>query len=227
MEVDYRLRRSGLTVALRHGTGDVVTLGEVWHNRDYDPPGPVVTLLGATPRVLDLGGNIGLFALRAFETWPRASVTSYEPDAVNADVARRSRRLNHLEDRWSIVQAAAGNEDGEVLFAAGHDALSHVMEAGEDDEGAVMVEVTDVLDAVADSDLVKMDVEGGEWAILSDPRWERHPPRVLVLEYHPSPACQGADPHIFVRERLAAAGMSHQEIWRRADGHGMLWAWQA
>ncbi len=223
----YRLRESGLRVALRHRTGDVVTLGEVWHNRDYDPPPEVMAVLGASPRVLDLGGNIGLFALHAAAIWPDATLTSYEPDAVNAAVARESRRLNHLEGHWSIIEAAAGNHEGAVQFVAGQDALSHVVEGDDDAPGAITVPMQDVLAEVAGSDLVKMDIEGGEWAVLTDNRFVAHPPKALVLEYHPSSSCPGPDPHEAVRAQLAAAGMRHAEVWRRDDGHGQMWAWRA
>ena len=43
--------------------------------------------------------------------------------------------------------------------------------------------MADVLGQIAEADLVKMDIEGGEWGILADPRIARQ--RALVLEYHP------------------------------------------
>jgi FkbM family methyltransferase len=217
----YRLRESGLRVALRHRTGDVVTLGEVWRNRDYDPPAEV-----ARPAaVLDLGGNIGLFALHALALWPDARVVSYEPDPVNAAVLRRSLAANGLHDRWRLVEAAAGARDGTVRFAGGQDALSHVVADGERGETST-VPVQDVLDEMAAADLVKIDVEGGEWELLLDPRFSASPPAALVLEYHPR-GCPSSDPHRAVRDAVEAAGLHHREIWRRDDGHGMLWAWRA
>jgi FkbM family methyltransferase len=221
----YHLRSSGLRVALRHGTGDVVTLGEVWRNRDYDVPEAVSRAVGEPARVLDLGGNIGLFALHALGLWPNAHVTSYEPDPVNAAVARRSLEVNALHDRWEVVEAAAGAAPGTVRFAAGQDALSHVVADGEDGS-AIDVRIDDVLAAVGGADLVKLDVEGGEWDIVSDPRFVAAPPRALVLEYHPR-GCPGPDPHARIREAVGAAGLRHAEIWSRDDGHGMLWAWRA
>jgi FkbM family methyltransferase len=220
----YTLRESGLRAALRHRTGDVVTLGEVWRNRDYDPPAQVVAALGTPARILDLGGNIGLFALHALALWPTASVVSYEPDPFNAAVLRRSQELNGMDGRWRLVPAAAGAAPGSVRFAAGQDALSHVVDDGE--PGATIdVRVDDVLSELAAADLAKIDIEGGEWEILGDPRFASAPPRVLVLEYHPR-GCPSGDPHAAVRDALSAAGLSHAEIWARDDGYGMLWAWR-
>jgi FkbM family methyltransferase len=229
----YTLRESGLRVALRHRTGDVVTVGEVWRNRDYDPPAEVDAAIGAPRRVIDLGGNIGLFALHALGRWPTAAVVSYEPDPVNAAVARRSLATNALEDRWEVVEAAAGNAAGSVRFAGGQDALSHVVADGETSAAsetgtATMLDVPllDVLPAVGDADLVKIDIEGGEWDVLGDPRFAAAPPRALVLEYHPR-GCPTTDPHVAIRDLIDGAGLRHQDIWRRDDGHGMLWAWRA
>jgi len=78
---------------------------------------------------------------------------------------------------------------------------------------------------VCAADLVKVDIEGGEWDILLDPRFAQNPPRAIVLEYHPH-LCPGDDPRAAAQEALARAGLSMAPIWHRADGYGMLWAWR-
>jgi hypothetical protein len=123
-----------------------------------------------------------------------------------------------------VVEAAAGAAEGTVRFAGGQDALSHVVEEGE--AASLEVPLRDVLPEIAAADLVKVDVEGGEWDVLGDPRFAAAPPRALVLEYHPR-GCPGDDPHAEIRALMTGAGLRHQEIWRRDDGHGMLWAWRA
>jgi len=71
-----------------------------------------------------------------------------------------------------------------------------------------------------------MDIEGGEWAILSDERFAAAPPRCLVMEYHPE-GCPGADPPAAVREFLEGAGLTVGEVGRSPHGAGMVWAWRA
>ena len=80
---------------------------------------------------------------------------------------------------------------------------------------------------MAGVDLLKMDIEGGEWLILEDPRFRASPPHALVLEYHPrGPSDGGA--HGRVRSLIGDAGLTQTAtIFRRDDGHGMLWAWRA
>jgi FkbM family methyltransferase len=223
----YKLRENGLCVAIRHGTGDVVTVGEVFHEHDYEPPAALARSLAGTRRIVDLGANVGLFGAFAAARWPDAQIVGFEPDPANAAVHARTIALNGLESRWKLVQAAAGANDGRVRFVAGDAALSRLAGAEEDgDEASIEVTVEDVIPRLADADLVKMDVEGGEWAILCDPRFGASPPRVMVLEYHPR-FCPGGDPRAAVEAVLEQAGFQLESIWHRTDGHGMLWAWQS
>jgi FkbM family methyltransferase len=226
----YRLRASGMAVAIRHRSGDVVTLGEVFHEHDYEPVGDAALQLGDVRRIVDLGANIGLFGVFAAARWPQAQIVGFEPDPANAAVHERTIAINALGRRWRLVRAAAGAQDGSAAFIAGDVALSRL--AGAEDASAseeaarIEVPVRDVLAEIAGADLVKMDIEGGEWAILGDARLRSSPPRVLVLEYHPR-FCPEADPRGAVEAALGLAGMRTQSIWHRADGHGMLWAWQS
>jgi len=226
----YELRESGLKVVIRHGTGDVVTLGEVFHEHDYEPPGEVAERLSGARRIVDLGANIGLFGIFAAARWPLAEIVGYEPDPANAAIHERAIAANALSSRWRLTRAAAGAAAGTAAFIAGDVALSRLAVEGEalDSESARRIEVPvqDVLPEVAGADLVKMDIEGGEWAILADARFRESPPRALVLEYHPRLAPAG-DPRSSVEAALELAGLRTRGIWHRADGHGMLWAWQS
>ena len=234
----YRLRENGLQVAIRHRTGDVVTLGEVFHEHDYRPPPAVAQQLTDVARIVDLGANIGLFGAFAAARWPHAEIVAFEPDPHNADVHARTIALNGLQARWSLTRAAAGVRDGRAAFLAGEIALSRLADerdasstpttptaGGTPTASSIEVPIHDVLALLAGADLVKMDIEGGEWAILCDPRFRAAPPRALVLEYHPR-ACPGGDARRAAESALAAAGLTVQPLWHRADGHGMLWAWR-
>ena len=222
----YRLRENGLRVAIRHRTGDVVTLGEVFHEHDYRPPPELSHELTQVRNIVDLGANIGLFGAFAVATWPEAEIVAFEPDPANADVHGQTIAINALQARWSLVRAAAGSRAGQARFVAGDIALSRLAGASDDGVPSIEVSVEDVIPRMAEADLVKMDIEGGEWAILNDPRFQGLPPRALVLEYHPQ-FCSARNPREAVEAALGAAGLRVQSIWHRADGHGMLWAWRS
>jgi FkbM family methyltransferase len=215
----YTVRAGRAKVVVRHRSADPVTLGEVFHERHYEPPPEMPPFRPV--RIVDLGANVGYFGAFAVERWPGASVIAYEPDPSNAAVHSRAIELNQLGRRWVLRRAAAGCQSGRLRFHASADALSHASEAGD-----LVVPSEDVLPLLAEADLVKIDIEGGEWAILGDPRFVTAPPRRVVLEYHPNAAAL-PNPRDAARARLRAAGLSAMApIFERADGYGMLWAWQ-
>ena len=216
----YRPRACpGIRVLVRHGPSDPIILGEVFHERDYEPPAELPPL--EPRRIVDLGANVGYFGAFALERWPESTVVAYEPDPISAAVHARTIELNGLGQRWTLRRVAAAARDGELRFHALGHALSHAAE-----DGDVVVPAEDVLPVIAGVDLLKIDTEGGEWPILADPRFATSPPRAVVLEYHPQGA-PGADPRAAVMDYLARAGLTATAtIFERADGYGMLWAWR-
>src|ERR1700757_3441868 len=92
----YRLRNSGLSVAVRHRSRDVAILNEIFGGTGglncYAPPPEIAAWLDglAAPRVIDLGANIGLFGLYVFGRWPTASLTAFEPDPTNAALLHKT-----------------------------------------------------------------------------------------------------------------------------------------
>lgn len=219
----YRLRDNGLEVWVRHREGDVVVLGEVFNRRYYEPPAALADSLSEVRTVVDLGANIGMFGAFASSRWPDAQIIGFEPDPGNAEIHERAIAANHLSERWRLVRAAAGNRDGHISFVAGLNATSHAADAASG-EPTVEVPMVDVLPRIAGVDLLKMDIEGGEWAILADPRFREAPPRAIVLEYHQH-LCPGADARTEVEAALSAADFRIATI-QQQDGQGMLWAWR-
>jgi FkbM family methyltransferase len=216
----YHLRRGGRPVLLRHGTIDVWTFYEMFVRRVYEPPPAVAAALerAEAPRVVDLGANIGMFGLDVMTRFPRARVTAYEPDAGNAAIHRRLVELNAAPD-WRLVEACAGADDGTVTFLTGQETASRIVQ--DRVAGSVEVPMVDVMPLLADADLVKMDIEGGEWPLLLDPRFGQV--RAVILEYHPN-GSPGEDPAQSAREILRSHGFEITPVFHDPGGIGMLWA---
>ena len=211
----YRLRGTGAVVYVRHRTPDVAALGEVFYERQYEPPAAVANFLdglGRPPAILDLGANVGYFTIFASARFPGSRVVAFEPDRANAELMRQTLDANDLD--FELVEAAASTTDGEVPFAAGGFTTSRI-EAGGDPVPAV-----DVLPRLTEFDLAKIDIEGGEWALLADSRFPQHAPATLVLEFHPHLAPPGAD----AQRVLEAAAYSVERRLGFGEGHGLLWA---
>ncbi len=250
----YSLRASGMTVFLRHRTRDVNILNEIFGGtggqKSYEPPPALARRLAlrAPLRVLDLGANIGLFGAYALARWPGSNIHSFEPDPSNLRLLERLIGANGVEQRWSVTAAAVANESGEMSFAAGLLADSHLQPArartaalagdghedgdwtdtGEREGGssAMTVPTVDLFAEDHDVDLMKMDIEGGEWSILGDARLATLRANVLVLEWH-ARGCPELDAHATALALLVEAGYSGIEEVERGEDNGLLWAWRS
>ena len=222
----YRVRGAEhIPVAVRHLTPDLLTLDEVFVQRSYAEPPPVTAAidgLGRPPRVLDLGANIGLAAAWFARRWPGAEIVCVEPDPANL----QSLRVPAAAAGWRVVEAAAAAEPGTLEFSAGAFAASQA-EPG----GGIVVEAIDVFALATElqPDLIKSDMEGGEWALLCDPRLSGLSARAIVMEYHPHLCPAPEDPRAEAFARLRAAGYEVADaagVEGTPEGVGTLWAWR-
>jgi FkbM family methyltransferase len=198
---------------LRLGTGDAAVWGEVNVRGVYASPWPIPDGV----RVLDLGGHAGYFARWALSSWPLSEILSVEPDEANAELlALNAAAL--ADGRWRYVRAAAATAAGSASFAGGRGSGSKLGSGGED-----TVETIDALPLLGGCDFAKIDIEGGEWALLDDARFRDCCPPMLVVEYHASDEITDAATE--ARRRLEDCGYvvsdGHGE---ELPGVGVLWA---
>jgi hypothetical protein len=91
--------------------------------------------------------------------------------------------------------------------------------------GSLRVRGRDVFRDLVAADLLKMDIEGGEWAILQDVRLGETSLRAVVVEFHPW-GCQEPDPEACARRLLSKAGFTVGPADRVGPGLGIVWAWR-
>lgn len=140
--------------------------------------------------VADVGANIGLYTIALAQRVGSAGrVVAFEPDLANATLLRRNLALNPTGAKVEVIEAAVGNEEGEIPFEMNGEVQSHVS-THPDDRAKLVRSVT--LDKVFENEplgLLKVDVEGFEEKVLQggahllkDP--SRKPRRIFV-EVHP------------------------------------------
>jgi FkbM family methyltransferase len=223
----YHLADGGESVLLRHeDVEDGFVLSEVFEAHEYAIPVSVARALGdRVANVVDLGGNIGLATLWFAREFPDARFTTIEADPANADVLERVVSLNRVGTRATVLRAAGGTRSGSLELVAGLGGRSHSaanIQNGEDVSRIITVPMIDVLPILAEADFLKMDIEGGEWEILSDPRFADTGLTAICMEFHRY-GCPTDDPTSAVTELLRAAGFSISEL--RAEGDaGIAWA---
>jgi FkbM family methyltransferase len=192
----YHTRRTGTVYCPRHGTRDTGIFSEICIAGEYQPP-PVVAQrhdqVAHPLRILDLGGNIGLFVAFCRDRWLTAYITTVEPDPYNLELLERT---------------AAGTTDVLVIagerFMPGLFAESHVTR-DTTASGAIEVPSIDALRLAQTADLVKIDIEGSEWEILADPRLPWTAATAVVMKWHDE-QCPHGNPSQAARAALQGAG---------------------
>jgi FkbM family methyltransferase len=242
----YRLRGSELRTVIRHPLLDLWVLEEIFRNRGYALPPAVergLRSLGRPPRVLDLGGHVGLFGLWFLSRFDNAGVVSLEPDPENAAILRRCVAVNGLAERWEVIEAAASNADGTASFISdfqlsqlgddpsvlgpGHAEFEQIFPflAGRRLMKArpAVVATRDVLPDLRRCDFLKVDIQGGEWDLLMDPRFLEISATALVVEVHPQ-GCPGDDPVSLAVERFERAGFTVEPPVPAHGAESIVWA---
>lgn len=122
--------------------------------------------LGPGDVLFDVGAHVGYYTLLGARlVGDRGRVLAFEPDPRNASFLRGHVRVNRAAN-VTVIQAAAGDTEGSVRFAAGTGSgTGHVSEAG-----GMEVRICRLDDVAAAQDALpthlKIDVEGAELDVL-------------------------------------------------------------
>jgi FkbM family methyltransferase len=177
------------------------------------------------PVVLDIGGHIGCFSVAVAGAVPGARVHSYEASPSTAAWLSRNVTSNGLEDRITAHHVAIADHRGVLQFAdnAGGSSLNGLT-APTDSTRQVEVPCITFADAVADAggrvDVVKIDTEGAEYALVlsSDPAaWGSV--RRVVMEHHDVPGHSWAE----LQDFFAGVGLDVTDVEAVSPRQGTVW----
>ena len=121
--------------------------------------------------VLDIGANHGVYALEMARCTGSGRVWAFEPTSAPRCRLQASVRLNGMEDRVTVVDAALAECDGQASFAVGDNSELNSREgAGEQRETVRLLALDGYLDQRApgvEIAFVKLDAEGDELRVLA------------------------------------------------------------
>lgn len=202
---ERRIRlETGAEIGYRLDQGDVRAILEVWGEQPYRLPD------GTRPRgIVDLGANIGLASVWLARRYGCERLVAVEPSPANARLARANLSANGVPGE--VLEAAVGDSDGTGFLDTGwsdaeHDsALGALGSSGIEVRTVSMATVLDALGPDVPPDVVKIDIEGGEAALLAgDLSWLDRV-RFVVAELH----CHVVDCEEIART-LAAVGFERE-----------------
>lgn len=216
MHLDWRLP-SGLIVSVR-SYGDWCIYNEIFVNGEYDTA--IQGALDAADRsrsirVLDLGANLGYFALRFADLALRRNrsarmiLVEGSPHAAR-ELDRRMKPVRDAGMDCTVVPGLVGRKTGSASLNLGREGNVNSVGRHEDGvwqavRGVVEVEYVDLDALIGDGgiDLLKCDIEGSEFEFLENYPALLQKTARLVVEFH---ATLGNIEK--AKERLRAAGFN-------------------
>jgi len=181
--------------------------------------GLLQTVVPVGGRVLDLGAHIGTFSLAAAALG--YEVLAVEASPQNAALLQASIEANGFR-QMRVIHAAVSDRSGVLEFCAigpwGHVSTPLLTTP------TVCVPAVTVEQILDDHgwdrvDFVKIDIEGGEWPILDDPRFQGVESSIIVMEWHEA-GCPYEDAFSAATAALNGAGY---RTWGgfAGDSHGV------
>lgn len=203
--------RGGVQLVYRINKGDLQSIREVWLDEAYRLP----STLGASTKadvLVDLGANIGLTSVWLCKRYGFTTVLAVEPSSGNARLACLNLRRNGIQAQ--VIEAAVGPKDCTAFYQEEEaSSMGHVALQGKPISMLSMKSVLDHLAAGTPVDLVKMDIEGGEEALLRGDLTWLDSVQGIIAELHPEiidypAAIQSLQDAGF---RYIAAGSAHKD----------------
>lgn len=202
---------------------DILISGPIMETKNWEPHVTAVfkrELAAKSGGVfLDVGANMGWFALTAAAQPQCAKVIALEPNHGNVQLLYRSMLANHF-DKITVYPFAAGDKPTVLRLSssAGPTGTGFVSPAGEHHDAAVVfvqsMRLDDLLKDERRIDILKMDIDGYEPAVVKGMQRliARHLP-VIFTEFFPKGIRQltGMEPEAYL-EMLGRLGYKYAVI---------------
>lgn len=198
-----RLRNVSGSV-LQLNTWDIATFIEVFADGEYNLL--ITQHTNHIRTIVDCGANVGLFANWCSFHFPKATIICHEP-------VERNRLLGTANtsgmDSVTWKNTAVSNKFGDVSFTD-EGPGSTILWDGYTKDVQNNVDLVDLFDEYMDAtiDILKMDIEGSELAILNDDRfvtWSKRI-KVIALEWHNHGPIENLDAKQWYLNRLEHCG---------------------
>ena len=171
-------------VYLRKNTSDISVYRQIFFDGEYD-----IHVKEDPKVIIDLGGNIGLFALLMQSRYPGALIISIEPDPDNfAQLQKNTKKFNniisynkaiwHKRELLSLSEKKAGAEWSQnVNSISGEDFNQEKIES---------ITIDDLISNhnLQEIDFLKVDIEGAEAELFSEKTEWLNNVKVIAIELH-------------------------------------------
>jgi len=143
----------------RIGQSDLFVLGQIFGEYPVDR---LIPALRRCDRVIDAGANVGAFCWLARRIAPELAITAIEPEESNF----RALASQSFARALDLRNAAVGPRAGSSFLVRGESSASHTVTDAQAEGCKVEVITLEELCAGSCRVVLKLDIEGGEKAIL-------------------------------------------------------------
>lgn len=139
------------------------------------------------PVILDIGANVGAFALWAAKRWPDSTIHSYEPVPESFNYLKRNVLVNGMDERIFVHNHAIAKCDHVTAdlylgkFNSGEATFFKDLPTASDISISVRVEDPNTL---PEANILKIDTEGSEPYILTPLMFYQRKFDLILIEYH-------------------------------------------
>lgn len=187
--------------------------------------------LPTSPLIIDVGANVGFFSLAMYAKFPQAKIIAFEPMPFNYRQLEQYKNVYEDFD-WKIEnKAIADDNNGLTLYSSNVDGFSTMAGVFASEKRGESIEVLTLTlaevikeHALQNIDLLKLDCEGSEYAILyglSDENFKKI--SLLSIESHPGSSTKQ---HHGALVSFLKTKSYQTEDQLNADGTGYIWAWR-
>jgi len=147
------------------------------------------------PYIIDVGAHIGLATLYFAKNYPTAQILSLEPNPLTFKILEENIWQNRLENRVEVRQVALSLQPGQQKFWHLATAKDWQLNAGLNektwkntklDQNTMVETVTLASLLTRKVDLLKLDIEGSEQAVLTQAAERLKLINHLLIEFHPT-----------------------------------------
>jgi FkbM family methyltransferase len=228
----YLKRQEPAKIILNNGLQIIGAEGPLWAARlifGDEVYNPWNFLIQENDIVVDIGANIGVFALYA-ACKTKNAVYAYEPYPENFESLVQNIHLNNL-DHIHPFRLAVTDEIGEAMLflsetCEGHMVYDNIIKGKLDhyiNVPTITLQEIIEFNELERIDFLKMDCEGQEGAILkSTPGIYLKKIKKIVLEFHDALSDYK---HQFIQKILVENGFDTKLIWDGKSHYGYIYAW--
>jgi FkbM family methyltransferase len=148
------------------------------------------TIKNHSPRIIDIGSNVGLSLMFFSQEYPNANITAYEADPTI--FAYLTENSTYFPTAELINKAVWLHGNGIELHSNGADSASILVGTG-DTIHVSSISFKQILEAETEIDMLKMDIEGAENKVFVEAKSHLHKIKNIFLEYH---SYKGEEQHL-------------------------------